>query len=189
MKDGSDSPETRRLDFEDHRREYRENRYVYPVVSRRSQGLSIGVNLNPDKICNFDCPYCQVDRTIPPRIHEVDPQVLYAELDAMLTMAATDRFWSYPPFDTVAPPLRVVRDIAFSGDGEPTSSAHFRRAIEAAVSLREQHGLSELDMVLITNASLFHKPAVSEALDYFSQVGGVAKGYPFCIHHLLGFHN
>ena len=61
----------RRLDFKDHRRDLGENRYVYAVVSRRARGLSIGVNLNPDKVCNFDCPYCQVDRTTPgasPRI-------------------------------------------------------------------------------------------------------------------------
>ena len=49
----------------DHRRDFSDNRYVYPVVSRRSRGVSIGVNLNPDKVCNFDCVYCQVDRTTP----------------------------------------------------------------------------------------------------------------------------
>ena len=48
-----------------HDRAWRANRYVYPVVSRRSRGLSIGVNLNPDKACNFDCVYCQVDRRVP----------------------------------------------------------------------------------------------------------------------------
>src|SRR5690348_2365773 len=41
-----------------HSRSWLANRYVYPVVSRRSKGLSIGVNLNPDKVCNFDCIYC-----------------------------------------------------------------------------------------------------------------------------------
>src|SRR5947208_956480 len=51
--------------FMQHSRSWRENRYVYPVISRRSKGLSIGVNLNPDKVCNFDCVYCCVDRTTP----------------------------------------------------------------------------------------------------------------------------
>ena len=45
-----------------HQRSFEWNRFVYPVLSRRSKGLSVGVNLNPDKICNFDCIYCQVDR-------------------------------------------------------------------------------------------------------------------------------
>ena len=43
-----------------HPRSFQENRYVYPVLSRRSKGISIGVNLNLDKVCNFDCVYCQV---------------------------------------------------------------------------------------------------------------------------------
>ena len=45
-----------------HARTYQQNRFVYPVLSRRSGGLSLGINLNPDKVCNFDCIYCQVDR-------------------------------------------------------------------------------------------------------------------------------
>ncbi len=58
---------TRRIPLvqRDHRRTFRENLYVYAVVSRRSKGISIGINLNPDKICNFDCIYCQVDRKTP----------------------------------------------------------------------------------------------------------------------------
>ena len=61
------STKTRVLTTQDHRRKLDENRYVYAVLSRRSGGVSIGVNLNPDKVCNFDCIYCQVDRTTPGR--------------------------------------------------------------------------------------------------------------------------
>ena len=39
----------------DHTRHFTDFTFVYPVISRRSRGLSIGVNLNPDKVCNFDC--------------------------------------------------------------------------------------------------------------------------------------
>ena len=46
----------------DHPRLFQGNKFVYPVLSRRSRGISVGVNLNPDKVCNFDCIYCQVDR-------------------------------------------------------------------------------------------------------------------------------
>ena len=59
------------LDFRNHARELAGNRYIYAVVSRRSRGLSIGINLNPDKACNFDCPYCQVDRTTPGALGEI----------------------------------------------------------------------------------------------------------------------
>jgi len=56
--------------FRSHPRNWRENFYVYPVISRRSGGLSIGINLNPDTACNFDCVYCQVDRTSTPRVRD-----------------------------------------------------------------------------------------------------------------------
>src|SRR5947209_15573299 len=70
----------------DHRRDFGGNRYVYPVVSRRSRGVSVGLNLNPDKVCNFDCVYCQVDRTTPGFDGGVDLNVLARELDDMLTL-------------------------------------------------------------------------------------------------------
>ena len=55
----------------DHRRVFQEYIYVYPVISRRARGLSIGINLNPDKVCNFDCIYCEVDRRTPGRASTV----------------------------------------------------------------------------------------------------------------------
>ena len=48
-------------------RDFIENRFVYVVVSPRARGLSVGVNLNPDKFCNFDCAYCEVNRAEPAR--------------------------------------------------------------------------------------------------------------------------
>ena len=48
-----------------HPREYANFTYAYPVLSRRSGGVSIGVNLNPDKICNFDFESKILDFTLP----------------------------------------------------------------------------------------------------------------------------
>ena len=70
--------------FSHHPRHWRENAYVYPVVSRRSRGVSIGVNLNPDAACNFDCIYCQVDRRTTPAVRRVDLDRLRTELELML---------------------------------------------------------------------------------------------------------
>src|SRR5688572_22545251 len=109
-----------------HSRHWATNRYVYPVISRRSKGLSIGVNLNPDKICNFDCVYCCVDRTMPPTVREVDMAVLRDELQHMVQIAASGEIWTQPPFDQTPAPLRRINDIAFSGDGEPTSFGKFQ---------------------------------------------------------------
>src|ERR1041385_494756 len=62
------------------------NRFVYAVISQRAHGLSIGVNLNPDKLCNFDCAYCEVNRDVPGHDRAVDLKVLALELEALLTL-------------------------------------------------------------------------------------------------------
>ena len=73
----------------------RNNRFVYPVLSRRAGGLSIGVNLNPDKVCNFDCIYCQVDRTVESETRFVGTDQLLDELDHMLPWAASGRIYEH----------------------------------------------------------------------------------------------
>lgn len=162
----------RTLDFADHRRQLGENRYVYPVVSRRSRGLSIGVNLNPDKVCNFDCPYCQVDRSTAGGPREVELERLEVELDSLLGLAASDALWSLPPFDTTAVELRRVNDVAFAGDGEPTSALHFGPAVELVAKLLQEHGLHEVRPIVLSNATQWHRPRVQAALDRVHELGG-----------------
>ena len=158
----------RRLDYRDHRRELDDNRYVYAVVSRRAQGLSIGVNLNPDKACNFGCPYCQVDRTTPGGPSRVSVPDLTGELEDLLRRASGD-LWATPPFDTVAPDLRRVADIAFAGDGEPTTPPEFPAAARAAREARDRLGPG-VPLRLLTNATLFHKNRVRAALAEFDEL-------------------
>jgi wyosine [tRNA(Phe)-imidazoG37] synthetase (radical SAM superfamily) len=157
------------LDVHDHRRELLENRYVYAVVSRRARGVSIGVNLNPDKVCNFDCPYCQVDRTTPGGPSAVDVPVLAAELGRLLDLVAAGGLWSVPPFDTVDPKRRVVADIAFAGDGEPTTPREFPDAARTARAERDRRGLV-FPLRLITNATMFHRETVRRALADFDEL-------------------
>jgi wyosine [tRNA(Phe)-imidazoG37] synthetase (radical SAM superfamily) len=159
--------------FTFHSRSWRSNRYVYPVISRRSKGLSIGVNLNPDKICNFDCIYCCVDRTMPAAVREVDLAVLGRELAAMLELATSGELFTQPPFDQTTPHLRRINDIAFSGDGEPTSFQEFGAACELATRLLEQARISRATkIVVITNATLFHRPRVQKALEFLDHHNG-----------------
>lgn len=160
---------TRTLDFKDHRRELHENRYVYAVVSRRARGLSIGVNLNTDKVCNFDCPYCQVDRRTPGGPSEIDVARLAAELEALLERAAAGRLWQERPFDTVAPELRRVADVAFSGDGEPTTPPEFPAAAKAVRGILDGRSLG-IPLRLITNATMFDRPRVRTALGFFDEL-------------------
>src|SRR5438067_13876588 len=111
--------------FGDHRRDFGGNRYVYPVVSRRSRGVSVGLNLNPDKVCNFDCVYCQVDRTTPGPTDTVNVDRLREELEDMLDLVQTGRLFDHERFCDTPQVLRRLNDIAFSGDGEPTTCPEF----------------------------------------------------------------
>lgn len=157
------------LDFKDHRRSLDTNTYVYAVVSRRAQGLSVGVNMNPDKVCNFDCPYCQVDRTTPGGPARINIDQLGWELDRLLTRAKRPTFWSEPPFNTAASGLRRLADIAFSGDGEPTTPPEFPAAAAKARQIRDRHGLG-IPLRLITNATMFDRVRVRRALDHYDEL-------------------
>ena len=154
---------TRRLDFTDHRRELGNNRYVYAVVSRRARGLSVGINLNPDKVCNFDCPYCQVDRTTGVGSAVVDVAELRAELIHLLRLVHGGQLWTTPPFDTTEPDLRRVADIAFAGDGEPTTPPEFPAAVQVVRECRDLLAPT-VPIRLLTNATMVHRPRVRNAL-------------------------
>lgn len=158
--------------FAAHERSYAANRYVYPVISRRAGGLSIGVNLNLDKFCNFHCVYCQVDRTSSGEDASLDLTRLATELDEMLRLSVSSRLFDGPRFAHTPPQLRRLNDIAFSGDGEPTASAAFPQAVEVCAEARRRFRLDALKLVLITNASLFHHPRVSAALEVLDRNNG-----------------
>jgi wyosine [tRNA(Phe)-imidazoG37] synthetase (radical SAM superfamily) len=148
----------------DHRRTFEDNLCVYAVVSRRSKGVSIGLNLNPDKICNFDCIYCQVDRKTPPVTRELDCDRLVVELEEMLDLVQSGQLFELERFRHTPPELRRLNDIAFSGDGEPTTPREFPELVRRVAELKRRRGLAQVKIVLITNATMFHRPAVAEAL-------------------------
>lgn len=155
-----------------HPRTYRGSTYVYPVLSRRARGISIGINLNPDKVCNFDCIYCQVDRTTEPTLRRVDEEVLRRELAALLREAKDGGLFERPEFRTVPESLRVVRDITFAGDGEPPSYANFRGVVEDVLAIKKAAGFPDLKVILLTNATLIDRPRVKEALRLLDQDHG-----------------
>lgn len=155
-----------------HARRFETNRFVYPVLSRRSEGISIGVNLNPDKVCNFDCIYCQVDRTTVSETRFVELPQLLAELDDMLAFCASGEIFEHPQFAATPPQFRRLNDIAFSGDGEPTTYRNFDEIIERCASLKQARHLEDVKMVLITNASMFHRPHVQRGLEILDRNNG-----------------
>lgn len=155
-----------------HPRSYHENKFVYPVLSRRSKGISIGVNLNPDKVCNFDCIYCQVDRRSEAETKFVETDRLLDEIDHVLKLVTSGLLFEDEPFRDIPLDRQRLNDIAFSGDGEPTTFRNFDEIIAAVADLKRRHGLPQVKLVLITNASMFHRPAVERGLALLDENNG-----------------
>jgi wyosine [tRNA(Phe)-imidazoG37] synthetase (radical SAM superfamily) len=156
----------------DHRRAWLTYDYCYPVLSRRSRGLSLGVNLNPDTVCNFDCVYCEVDRGAPARRRDVDVDQLEREMGTLLDLVASGDIFQIPPFDAAPEPQRRLNDIAFSGDGEPTTAACFPEVVARLLALRRAKGLPDCRLVLITDSSRLSAPEIVRGLDLMMADGG-----------------
>ncbi len=144
--------------------------YVYPVISRRSGGLSIGVNLNPNNACNWRCVYCQVPDLQRGTAPTTDLGLLERELRRFLDDVLHGDF--YQRFE-VPQDLRIIRDIAISGNGEPTGSAEFDRVIELIVKIHAEYGLpGQAKLILITNGSLMRRETVRRGLGRWGGAGG-----------------
>jgi wyosine [tRNA(Phe)-imidazoG37] synthetase (radical SAM superfamily) len=144
-------------------RDYLDNRFVYAVVSARARGLSVGVNLNPDKNCNFNCVYCEVHRNGEVR-DQLDVEVLAAELNKTLGLVRAGRLRERPWYRSLPDELLQLRHVALSGDGEPTLSPNFTEALQAVVHVRALAGYPFFKLVLITNGTGLDLPHVQEGL-------------------------
>ncbi len=154
-----------------HDRSYQDNRYVYPVLSRRAGGISVGINLNPDKGCNFDCVYCQVDRTpsgmvgIDPLHRPTDIPLLLEELNHLTEEISSGALFSRAPFEGVPENLRKMADIALSGDGEPTMVPEFLPVLDALLEHRSRKtDLLGIPIRLITNGTGLFRHSTRRAL-------------------------
>ncbi len=144
--------------------EFLGNRFVYAVISQRAHGLSIGINLNPDKCCNFDCAYCEINRDLPGRDTAVELDVLAAELENLLTLTHMHRLRQFPYFQTVPQELLVLKGVAFSGEGEPTLCPQFGEIVREVVHVRSSGKFPFFKLVLITNTAGLDLPDVREGL-------------------------
>ncbi|MFA7280168.1 MAG: radical SAM protein [Sterolibacterium sp.] len=164
-----DQPLNQQLSASDHSRASAGMRYVYPVISRRAGGVSLGINLNPNNACNWRCIYCQVPdlkRGIAP---PTDLALLESELREMLRDLLHGEFMAR----RVPEDARRFEDIAFSGNGEPTSSPDFLEAVALVVRLMDEFELrNQIALRLITNGSQIDKPLVQQGLDLLNQAGG-----------------
>ena len=140
------------------------NHYVYIAISPRAHGLSLGVNLNADRHCNFDCIYCEVDGRGPATDKRIDLRLLASELEAALAAVQSGKLREHPLYSRVPTELLKLRHVAISGDGEPTLSPQFRDAVETVVHVRATSPAGFFKIVLITNASNLDAPQVQDGL-------------------------
>ena len=144
------------------------NRFVYAVISPRARGLSIGVNMNPDQRCNFDCAYCEVNRGATVREATLDVDVMAAELEATLAHAHTGQLRDLPAYRNVPDELLRLSHVTLSGDGEPTISSNFVGAVQAVAHVRALGRFPFFKIVLITNATGLDRPEVQSGLRIFT---------------------
>jgi wyosine [tRNA(Phe)-imidazoG37] synthetase (radical SAM superfamily) len=161
---------------QDHARQFADFTFVYPVISRRSRGLSLGINLNPDKVCNFDCVYCEVDRHIPGKVSRVDLSQMRDELIAMIRFAKDGGLAKEPKFNEVPWLAREVKDLAFSGDGEPTLIHNFAECVQIVAAVKQGEHLTRTKIVLITDAAGLDKADIRRGLEIMDAENGEVWG-------------
>ena len=148
------------LTITDHNRKTFKGKYIYPVVSRRAGGLSLGINLNTNNACNWQCIYCEVPDLVRGKPDSINLKELEVELDYWLDQIINQSFLNqYTQNKT------EFKDIAFSGNGEPTASKQFKDVIKILIKKINEYKLTKkIKIRLITNGSNMSNPNVKEAL-------------------------
>lgn len=129
-----------------------------PLVSRRL-GRSLGVNLLGfgEKLCSFNCRYCQCGWTKHPTM-EVGERI--ADLPSVEQVAgALERKLGGLRHEHVA-----IDAITFSGNGEPTLHPELGAIVKAASVLRDQYAPGS-KLAILSNSSTVHRPEVRAALE------------------------
>jgi len=127
---------------------------VYPVYSRRSAGLSIGINLFTDKkSCQFDCPYCEVF----PFSSNAEFSLEQLEDDLRRAISGAQK------------QNALIKDVCFSGNGEPTLYPAFPDALKLAEDIRAETAPSAR-LVVITNGAGLLQPRIFSLLKEYSSL-------------------
>jgi len=157
------------LNVVNHDRDSAALRHVYPVISRRAGGVSVGINLNPNNACNWRCLYCQVPNLTRGTAPALDMALLETELRGFLTQLLHGDFMR----SRVPEGARRINDIALSGNGEPTSAAEFSAVIALISRVRLELAVPEtVKTVLITNGSLLYRADVQHGLRDMAKIHG-----------------
>jgi wyosine [tRNA(Phe)-imidazoG37] synthetase (radical SAM superfamily) len=125
--------------------------------------------MNPDKQCNFDCLYCEVDRATLPEPSALHVDVMATELQRTLAHILQGRLREHPQYQSLPDELLQLRHVALSGDGEPTLSPQFAEVVHAVVHIRALGGFPFFKIVLLTNATGLDRSQVQESLKRFTK--------------------
>jgi wyosine [tRNA(Phe)-imidazoG37] synthetase (radical SAM superfamily) len=171
------------LSIHDHDRRKSGRKYVYAVLGRRAGGVSVGVNLNTNSACNWRCAYCEIPDLVFGNAPHADLVLLERELRELLEEIVRGDWLDRNVPDAA---MRVLKDVAISGNGEPTSCPEFPEVVALIGRVLADLGLAggagqdvragsggRVPIVLITNGSLVHKPEVQRGLVALAALGGV----------------
>ncbi len=165
-----DTETTRSLQVSNHNRDSAGLTYVYPVVSRRAGGISVGINFNPNNACNWRCLYCQVPGLKRGGAPDLDRTKLGTELTGLLRQLASGEF--YRRFE-VPRDYQGLRDIAISGNGEPTTLKDFDQVISAIANILDDFPITAaIAKVIISNGSMLQRATVQAGMSSWRQTGG-----------------
>lgn len=126
---------------------------IYGPVHSRRLGVSLGVNIMPtrQKLCSFDCIYCECGLNEP---WTARPQLPTLEdFDAALDMAAKK-------LETDGVSLDVI---TFSGNGEPTLHPQFENIMQHTVSWRGKYH-PDARICVLSNSTQLRRQDVMRAL-------------------------
>ena len=153
------------LSILNHDRKIFDKKYIYPVLSRRAGGLSLGINLNTNNACNWQCIYCEIPNLTRGKPESIDTKLLKEELFFWLHEITQNNF-----LGNHAPPDTLLKDIAFSGNGEPTAAKEFEEVINIVITAINEFKLNNLITIrLITNGSYMSDRSVQNAWSLINQ--------------------
>ena len=135
----------------------------YGPIKQFGFNASLGVNLlgQGNKICSFDCPYCELGRT-KMRLNRVKKDGPYASLDGL-------EFQLDKEFATYSEKKIQIDAIHISGNGEPTLYPHLVEAIDIILKLKNKY-FSQSKTLMLTNGAHLDQRKTLEAVNKLDSV-------------------
>lgn len=129
------------------------NDIVFGPIKSRRFGVSLGINLLPleNKVCNFNCIYCECGWT-----DLKQAKIVYFPFEKIIQTIEHR-------FAELADKNETIDSITFAGNGEPTMHPDFLKIIQATVALRNKY-LPKVKITVLSNSALLGNKKVKEAL-------------------------